>query len=151
MPFILDVGLVDAPAGVTQEEGHTGFLHLPCEVLALIFIARRIQPSLSLVKREVEFCVLTNQSFSTFWACFFILKNLSRGKIPVCTTAPRFLHTSQRQKVSRLRTEPPGLLYDLWRMCKNELAVIRRYFQHDMRPRHTNSGRGKERRILIGP
>ena len=27
------------------------------EVLALIFLARRIQPSLSLVDREVEFCV----------------------------------------------------------------------------------------------
>ena len=61
IPFILDVRLVDAPpAGVTQEEGHTGFLHLPSAVLALIFIARRIQPSLSLVDREVEFCVPTN-------------------------------------------------------------------------------------------
>ena len=40
-PFILDVRLVDAPAGVTQEEGHTGFLiHLPSAVLALVFIAR---------------------------------------------------------------------------------------------------------------
>ena len=58
-PFILDVRLVDAPAGVPQEEGRTGFLHLPA-VLALIFIARRIQPSLSLVNREVEFCVPTN-------------------------------------------------------------------------------------------
>ena len=29
IPFILDVWLVDVPAGVTQEEGHTGFLHLP--------------------------------------------------------------------------------------------------------------------------
>ena len=46
---------------VTQEEGHTGFLiHLPSAVRALIFIARRIQPFLSLVDREVEFCVLTN-------------------------------------------------------------------------------------------
>ena len=35
--FILDVRLVDAPTGVTQEEGHTGFLHLPSVVLALIF------------------------------------------------------------------------------------------------------------------
>ena len=35
--FIPDVSLVDAPAGVTQEEGHTGFLHLPSAVLALIF------------------------------------------------------------------------------------------------------------------
>ena len=60
IPFILDVRFVDAPAGVTQEEGHTGFLHLPSAVLALIFIAIRIQPSLSLVDREVEFCVITN-------------------------------------------------------------------------------------------
>ena len=37
IPFILDVGFVDVPAGVTQEEGHTGFLHLPSAVLALIF------------------------------------------------------------------------------------------------------------------
>ena len=48
IPFILDVSPVDAPAGVTQEEGHIGF------------IARRIQPSLSLVDHEVEFCVPTD-------------------------------------------------------------------------------------------
>ena len=40
---------VDVPAGVTQEEGHTGFLHLLSAVRALIFLARRIQPFLSLV------------------------------------------------------------------------------------------------------
>ena len=52
---------LDVPAGVTQEEGHTGFLiHFPSAVRALIFVARRIQPFLSLVDREVEFCVLTN-------------------------------------------------------------------------------------------
>ena len=52
---------MDVPAGVTQEEGHTGFLiHLPSAVRALLFVARRIQPFLSLVDREVEFCVLTN-------------------------------------------------------------------------------------------
>ena len=52
---------MDVPAGVTQEEGHTGFLiHLLSAVHALIFLARRIQPSfLSLVDREAEFCVLT--------------------------------------------------------------------------------------------
>ena len=34
---------LDVPAGVTQEEGHTGFLiHLPSAVRALIFLARRI-------------------------------------------------------------------------------------------------------------
>ena len=58
IPFILDVRiLVDAPAGVTQEEGHAGILHLPSARPALILIARRIQPSLSLVDREVELCV----------------------------------------------------------------------------------------------
>ena len=50
---------MDVPAGATQEEGPTRFIiHLPFAVLALIFLARRIQPFLSLVDREVEFCVL---------------------------------------------------------------------------------------------
>ena len=60
---------LDVPAGVTQEEGHTGFLiRLLSAVRALIFLARRIQPFLSLVDREVEFFVLRIQSFSTRWA-----------------------------------------------------------------------------------
>ena len=51
---------LDVPAGVTQEKGHTGLLiHLLSAVRAFIFLARRIQPFLSLVDREVEFCVLT--------------------------------------------------------------------------------------------
>ena len=51
---------LDVPAGVTQEEGHTGFfIHLLSAVRALIFLARKIQRFLSLVDREVEFCVLT--------------------------------------------------------------------------------------------
>ena len=51
---------LDVPAGVTQEEDHTGFLiHLFSAVRALIFLARTIQPFLSLVDREVKFCVLT--------------------------------------------------------------------------------------------
>ena len=48
---------MDVPAGVTEEEGHTGFLHIPCAVFALIFLARRTQPFLSLVDLKVEFCV----------------------------------------------------------------------------------------------
>ena len=51
---------MDVPAGATQEEGHTGFfIHLLSAVRAFIFLARRIQSFLSLVDREVEFCVLT--------------------------------------------------------------------------------------------
>ena len=50
--------LLDVPAGVTQEEGHTEFfIHLLSAVRALIFLARRIKPFLSFVDREVEFCV----------------------------------------------------------------------------------------------
>ena len=51
---------MDVPAGVTQEKCNTGFtIHLLSALLALIFLARRIQPFLSLVDHEVEFCVLT--------------------------------------------------------------------------------------------
>ena len=38
---------------------HTGFPDIPSAVLALIFIGKRIQPSLSVVDREVELCVST--------------------------------------------------------------------------------------------
>ena len=62
--LILDVRLVDVPTGVTQDFSST-FLH---RVLAFIFLARRIEPFLSLVDRVVEFCVLT---FSTCWSFFF--------------------------------------------------------------------------------
>ena len=54
-PFILDIKFV----GRTSR-GHTEFfIHLRSAVRALIFLARRIQPFLSLVDHEVEFCVLT--------------------------------------------------------------------------------------------
>ena len=73
IPFILDVRLVDTPAGVTQEEGHPGFLYLPSAVLALTLIARRIQPFLSIVDREAEF--LCTHEFIVFhlgMICLFI-------------------------------------------------------------------------------
>ena len=91
---------MDVPAGVTQEEGHTGFLiHLLSAVRAFIFLARRIQPFLSLVHREVEFCVLTIQSFSTrghffFFFFFFSEKNpvcRDRTHVPTCQRVTRYL------------------------------------------------------------
>ena len=49
-PFILDVKFVG-----NTSRGHTGFLiYLPSAMRAFIFLARRIQPFLSLVGREVE-------------------------------------------------------------------------------------------------
>ena len=59
-PFILDIKFVGRIS-----RGHTGgrshrFSHPPSSaVRALIVLAKRIQPFLSLVDREVEFCVLT--------------------------------------------------------------------------------------------
>ena len=50
---------MDVPAGVTQEEGHTGILHLLSAVLAFILLAERIQPFLFLADREIGFCVRT--------------------------------------------------------------------------------------------
>ena len=58
---------LDVPAGVTQEEGHTGFIiHLRSGVRALIFLARRIQPLFFLVDREVEFCVIVIHPLGIF-------------------------------------------------------------------------------------
>ena len=65
IPCVLDVRFVDVPAEVTQAEIHTGFLHLPSAGLLLTFLVRNIQPFLSLVDREVKFCVLMIQSFPT--------------------------------------------------------------------------------------
>ena len=63
-PFILDIKFVGRTSrGHTKEEGHTGFLIHLSAVRALVFFARRIQPFLSLVDREVEF-LCTNDSIA---------------------------------------------------------------------------------------
>ena len=70
--------MVDAPAGVTQEKGHTGFLHLPSAGLPLTLIATRIQRSFFLVGREVELVVLhllsiflIQYTYSIYIYCFY--------------------------------------------------------------------------------
>ena len=47
IPSILVVRFVDVSAGFTQEEDQTGFLHLPSVVLAVMFLAIRVQPFLA--------------------------------------------------------------------------------------------------------
>ena len=55
----LPIHSVDIKFGGRTTRDHTGFLiHLLSAVRTFIFIARRIQPFLSLVDREVEFCVI---------------------------------------------------------------------------------------------
>ena len=110
VPSILSAGfhLWGASAGVTQEEGqHTGdfsFLFVfdspPsfCGACLSFFVARRVQHSLSLVDREVEFCVPTTKSLSTVGCCARKNPRLLRDLNP----------RPNRQKVTRLPTEPPG-------------------------------------------
>ena len=77
IPFIMDVRLMDAPAEVTHDEGHTGFLHLPSAVIALILIARRIQqhpfPSLTVrsdfVDPRINPSPLVGHDFCIFIFC----------------------------------------------------------------------------------
>ena len=74
IPFIMDVRLW------TYQPGSHRILHLPSAVLALTFLARRNQSFLSLVDREVEFCVLTISSFSHLLGIllsYFVRKNPS--------------------------------------------------------------------------
>ena len=92
---------LDLPAGVTQEEGHTGFSsQLPSAVRALIFLARRIQPFLSLVDREVVFLrtndliVLHSLGIFLFFLFFIIIseKNVvcrDRTHVPTCQKVTR--------------------------------------------------------------
>ena len=57
---------LDVPAGVTQDFSSRCSFCGAC----LYFYRARIQPFLSLADREVKFCVLTIQSFSTCWEFF---------------------------------------------------------------------------------
>ena len=96
---------IDVPAGVTQEEGHTGFLiHLLSAVHALIFLARRIQPFLSLVDREVEFCVLTVLIVLHPLGIFILFFCFLVRKIPFAGIEL----TSQRVRGLRGTSELPG-------------------------------------------
>ena len=97
---------LDVPAGVTQEEGHTGSHRIfhpsfPSAVHAFIFLARRIQPFLSLVDREVEFfCFNRSPLVGHFFFFFLVRKNSS------------YRDSNSRPNVSegytRLPTELPG-------------------------------------------
>ena len=75
---------MDVPDKVMQEEGHTGFLHLPSTVLALFFLARRIQPSFfsstmksSFVYPRINRSPLVGHDLVIFHFIFFVRKNPS--------------------------------------------------------------------------
>ena len=93
---------LDVPAGVTREEGHTGFfIPLLSAVRALIFLARRIQPFLSLVDCEVEFLctndLIVLHPLGILYFSFLVFlseKNLvcrGRTHVPTCQRVTRYL------------------------------------------------------------
>ena len=92
--FILDVKFV----GSTSREYTEFLIHLPSAVLALTFLARRIQPFLSLAGREVELLCTNDLIVLHLLGIFiFISYFLSEEK----SQFPGFELTSQR--VRRLR------------------------------------------------
>ena len=98
---------LDVPAGVTQEEDRTGFLiHLLSAVRALIFLARRVQPFLSLVDCEVEFRILCTNDLIVLHplGIFILFFSFLVRKIPFTGVEL----TSQRVRGLRGTSELPG-------------------------------------------
>ena len=82
---------LDVSAGVTQEEGHTGFfIHLPSAVRAFIFLARRIQPFLSLVDRQVDF-LCTNDLIVLHSLGIYNPVYRDRTHVPTCQKVTRII------------------------------------------------------------
>ena len=69
---------MDAPVGVTQEEGRTGFPHLPSVVLALILSREGFSPPFpSSTVKYIEFCEPTPLVGHVFVFVFFVRKHPS--------------------------------------------------------------------------
>ena len=116
--------LLDVPAGVTQEEGHTEFLiRLLSAVRASIFLARRIQPFLSLVDCEVGICVLTI-SFSSRWA-FLVPSRLYR----IEAAGQIYKQVQSFTYLGGAVTETPDMSAEIARRTSACWARIRRYSQ----------------------
>ena len=77
----------DVPAGVAQEEGHTGFLILPSAVHALIFLARRIQPFFSLVDREGRILCTNDLNLLHLLGIFFFFSE-EKSRLPGSNSRP---------------------------------------------------------------
>ena len=108
---------LDVPAGVTQEEGHTGFfIHLPSAVRALLFLARRIQLFLSLVDREVEFLcnndlIVLHSSGIYFYFLIFVVRKIPFTGIELKSQRIRTLRGYYEVTSSELPGRPACIIY----------------------------------------
>ena len=122
---------LDVPAGVTQEEGHTGFLiHLPSAVRALIFVARRIQPFLSFVDREVELQIVETKKTQTEWYNFCNSTSNRFGIIYLQTRTDKhpptlFPHCGTLTLVQFTPSTLTRITYVVWRSADTRKSVRR--------------------------
>ena len=112
--FILDVKFVGCTNRGHTTGGRSHRIFYPPSFCGayFFFLARRIQPFLSLVDREVEFCV-TIQPFSTCWAFLFLFLFLFFSEEK--SQLPRFELTSQL--VRRLRGYQLSYRGDARKVC----------------------------------
>ena len=106
-PFILDIKFV----GRTSQ-GHTGFLiHLPSAVQALIFLARRIQPFLSLVERVSRILCTNDLIVLHLLGFFFLVRKISftgiRTHVPTCQKVTRLLLSYRGDLLSQIGQRQP--------------------------------------------
>ena len=128
--FILDVRLVEAPAGVIQEEGHTGFLHLPYVVLA--FILSQKDSAIPFPRRpfctSIQIIVLYNRhlfyyycmistvpqvlAYYPYYKNFYIRQDKNEKTKYMHTISPRKIQTIDRQWGKNTYKGPfQGVLY----------------------------------------
>ena len=95
-PFILDINGRTSRGHTGAGRSHRIFIHFPSAVRASTFLARRIQPFLSLVDREVEFLctcdLIVLHSLGILIYNFFSEKNLvyrDRTHVPTCQKVTR--------------------------------------------------------------
>ena len=135
IPFILDVRYVDVPAAGSHSRRKViqNFSTFLLRRLPQFFLREGFSRSFpsSTVKSNFVYQRFNRSPlvghFFFFWG--------GGGGIPVCVTTPRFELTSQRQNVSRLPTEPPGLsalYYSNDRWCCARCVILTLRGQYDI-------------------
>ena len=107
---------LDVPAGVTQEEGHTGFLiHLLSVVRALVSLARRIQPFLPSSTVKSNF-VYYNDSIFLKKLCTLTNQNTISGELCICTACAIWYTRAQIDAPARLEAHYALNNYFWWHL-----------------------------------
>ena len=113
IPFILDVRLVDVPAEVTQEKGHTGFIQFYSVVLAEIFSRKGFSRSIPSLTVKSNFW--TNDLIALHLLGIFIYLFIFVGKNPSscdCIEILTHVPTSEGFEVTNCSTGATGSTFN---------------------------------------